>query len=111
MNAGRELDALIAEKVMEIPIALIHTDEDGRTIKTAIGNVLVKPCAAYSTDIAAAWMVVDRLIADGQDIEIINRDEGDQDRYWEIHLRDFCIEKKSLPETICVAALQLKEPS
>ena len=62
---------------------------------------------SYSSTIAAAWQVVEQLIAEGEDIEVINRDEGDQDRYWEVHMRDFCIEKKSLQEAICLAALKV----
>lgn len=45
MNAGRELDALIAEKVMGDPLQL----------KMALGP------RHYSTDIAAAWEVVEKL--------------------------------------------------
>lgn len=57
MKAGRELDALVAEKVMGIDVQY-----------TAVGHpyfgdgiLLRKPVLHYSTDIAAAWLVVDHM--------------------------------------------------
>jgi hypothetical protein len=62
MTAGRELDALVAEKVMGLPkpihevfwfIRYPHVDG---------------PLPAYSTDIAAAWEVVEKMKADHFDL-------------------------------------------
>jgi hypothetical protein len=50
MNAGRELDALVADKVMGVPLTS--------------GNVCIHDhMPHYSTDIAAAWVVVDKMAA------------------------------------------------
>lgn len=61
MQPGRELDALIAEKVMGLPVARHQFDcgqmEYVRTDKT-FPNFLVP---AYSTSIVDAWAVVERL--------------------------------------------------
>jgi hypothetical protein len=47
MKAGRELDALVAEKIMGLPRALVDA--------MALGPM------EYSTEIAAAWEVLDKL--------------------------------------------------
>ena len=46
MQAGRDLDYLIAEQVMGINIFILHTMND---------------IPRYSTDIAAAWEIVEKL--------------------------------------------------
>jgi hypothetical protein len=80
MNAGRELDALIAEKVMGYTLrfaAKAWTDEDWMCSDTPTEtNVMAIYAPAdqfpgsgafdmsiphYSTDIAAAWQVIDRM--------------------------------------------------
>lgn len=57
-EAGRELDALVAEKVMGIEIPQWLEVPEGLTTLTS--REIVPP---YSTDIAAAWLVVDYLRA------------------------------------------------
>jgi len=60
IEAGRELDALVAEKVMgwkpsmfsNYPWQLVPPDGDGSAVRQ-VPN--------YSTDIAAAWLVVERM--------------------------------------------------
>lgn len=49
MNPGRELDAQVAEKVMGLPPA------------GEIGTSDSWSCERYSTDIASAWTVVERI--------------------------------------------------
>ena len=59
LNAGHELDALIAEKVMGFAVKLWpHTD---RLFVAERGNGTQILLPAYSTDIAAAWEVVEKL--------------------------------------------------
>lgn len=70
MNAGKELDALIAEKVMGWTKAEI-SNEYGKIL--VLGNPKLKekdwimmpaeynPYLPYSTDISAAWEVVEKL--------------------------------------------------
>ena len=74
MPAGRELDRIVAERVMELPaksIRLCGTDEcvevwtdnpfyaDGICNRRDVQGVCDPP--SYSTDIAAAWKVVERM--------------------------------------------------
>ena len=51
MEAGRELDALIAEKVMDDMLAGIRLD----------GSPMFDDIPHYSTQIANAWLVVEKL--------------------------------------------------
>lgn len=67
MNPGRELDALIAEKVMGLePWPEQRFNERAFKAPIVPFGQEPKPCSCpnYSTDIAAAWQVVGRL--DGQ---------------------------------------------
>ena len=65
LTAGRELDALVAEQVMgEKLIPDGHCDE----CRSLGGPIMLSeygygPPASYSTDIEAAWAVVEKLIA------------------------------------------------
>lgn len=69
MIAGRELDALIAEKVMGRKVERWRYFEDGyastalrpRGKAESTGVLITNNLPAYSTDIAAAWQVVERL--------------------------------------------------
>lgn len=75
MNAGRELDAVVAEKVMGWKRVVVPKDYDGLnagvtllpSTSIAIGWApkgayqLWHFCPLYSTDIAATWRVVEKL--------------------------------------------------
>ncbi len=91
MKAGRQLDALVAEKVMGWELTQsrlghyhVITSPSGKPIKTHSHIPL------FSTDIAAAWLVVEKLITDGYEVSIdsiidgffecgINKDDGEID--------------------------------
>lgn len=111
MKPGRELDALVAEKVMGYHVEVHHP----------MGLVLPEPyisragalvlCPAYSTDIAAAWGVMDRLKADKDNyfIELI----WDYDN-WYCPVTTHSVDKQKLltgwssaPLAICLAALRV----
>lgn len=55
LPAGRELDAAVAERVMGWGYAQIHSADDGYR----------RSLPAFSTDIAAAWSVVERMASFG----------------------------------------------
>lgn len=81
MTAGRELDALVAEKVMGMTFELVGVPlgvpsdmqyskelaitQDGKLemIQYIPGGMGINPVPRFSTDIAAAWLVVDRIMA------------------------------------------------
>lgn len=55
MKPSRELDALIAEKVM-------GRNQVGLILAGALANIPVSDLPHYSTDIAAAWAVVEKAL-------------------------------------------------
>jgi hypothetical protein len=64
MEAGRELDALVAVRVMGFDAAHPTLAKMGKAIRPyPLGNGVDVP--HYSTDIAAAWQVVEKLHAGG----------------------------------------------
>lgn len=63
MEAGRELDALIAEKIMGQDYSLNSLE----------GSLVLKDPPHYSTNIAAAWEVVEKL---GPDWDLISMEQG-----------------------------------
>ena len=107
MNAGRELDKLVAKEIFGIDIA-------GQNINSFAqqGLVGIKP---YSTDIAAAWEVLEFLKDVGF---VIKRQKNDfsKDFSWQVtigELFDFEVERQAegmwdIPRAICLAALEFK---
>ncbi len=128
MEAGRELDALIAEKVMGW-----ENNKDGPTYYGhrheqiwAMNEVPVYDCPAYSTDIAAAWEVVSAgfveavvKLDDGRYGSIPAREDWSSDEpklrcgfqlshpgnYYEVPIAADCI-GDTAPHAICLAALK-----
>lgn len=76
LKTGRELDTLIAEKVMgwkwfpcEMnPHQKILSLDEVTAPKLFIGQAVIDLVPRYSTDIAAAWEVVEKLHAEGLQI-------------------------------------------
>lgn len=115
MKPGRELDALIAEKVM----GLIVTEQGfcGHPITKGGGRVhgtdmgwwaTVLPF--YSTDIAAAWEVVERMREKGFNFQIHNVNERKNwvAFFWKKGIvGDPYVSSETLtPYAICLAALK-----
>jgi hypothetical protein len=96
MNAGRELDALVAEKVMGADVVV----RDGRAYIN--GNPYDR-LPNYSTDIAHAWQIVERMADWRVVIERVPSGE------WEVMFdtrRVFeNVKADTLPLAICRAAL------
>lgn len=114
LKPGRELDALIAEKVMGHEIwKSAFTDMWADNTKG--GTV-----APYSTDISAAWEVVGKLQSMGKSFEIVwSLDKGNPsfcvsntDREcipypgWAFSDDNIVISSWSAPHAICLAALK-----
>ena len=115
MNPGRELDALIAEKIMGIPVY-----KEGDEAQTFIGGAGYDPCKhhvyklldgrvagwfpCYSTDISAAWEVVERANL-FLEINMCKHFTG----RWlvtDISNEGVLGKSRSLPHAICLAALK-----
>lgn len=119
MQPGRELDALIAEKVMGIT-KLSHRPLDANEMcrrcfrPAGQGDNLPASCVAqpYSTDIAAAWEVVEKLDLFGKrDMFIYKNWRGkysiDETVDAGMGTRDIAIaEADTAPQAICLAALK-----
>jgi hypothetical protein len=127
MKPGRELDALIAEKVMgkKLPISVGWWTCD----KLPEGSIEI--CPFYSTDIAAAWQVVEKIqttpikALEFYEFQIHETPIWDEEAKkhtkmgWEVGWGwygcdsdfGFCISAKAqaLPEAICLAALKAVE--
>jgi hypothetical protein len=123
VKPSRELDALVAEKVMGLEWAAFYTSSayGAWYSKTNLGprtkekGQLPRPdfdsLPAYSNDISAAWEVVEK-IAPACDGEFrLERDESGQ---WECeigyHVADACYPRiakgETAPHAICLAALK-----
>ena len=61
MEAGRKLDALVAEKVMGVKPEQVYCDISGRSISRYFDLEDRMRIESYSTDIAAAWQVLERV--------------------------------------------------
>lgn len=82
MIAGRELDALVAERVMGWTLTTpvdpacdfaVGTKRDGTDARRNFGrgpDGKEVSFPLYSTDIAAAWQVVEKLRADGYEVQV-----------------------------------------
>lgn len=113
MKPGRELDALIAEKVMgwtrlehSAPDALVPAGAD----PSQRINLTFVP--RYSTDISSAWEVVEKLGAEGFSLHLKahrheNPPKGEEHEafFWSnlVHREAFA---STTPHAICLAALK-----
>lgn len=104
MNPGRELDALIAEKVMGLEI--VHLGEPSKPfVKNFTGT---SEPTEYSTDIAAAWEVVERLKDSEHAFGFeLTQDQGELCE-WLAYFGEgrFKAESETAPHAICLAALK-----
>lgn len=105
MKPGLELDVLIAKNVMGLPVA---EGEAAHYIRVSVWDeeLVLRPVPLYSTDIAAAWQVINTL----DELISLNQIKGGG---WECvvyTLEGYKI--KAIGETaahaICLAALEAK---
>lgn len=108
LKAGRELDALVAEKVMgwkRLPgnwRGIIWADPQ----YPATGTIRSEEHFEASTDPGAAWKVVEAMRAKGWDYEIGSEDTGDS-VYCEFSKdkSEGHVYETTMPEAVCRAAL------
>lgn len=127
MKAGRELDALVAEKAMGLKILKIDKEQAIELLNTPsniptsekveiIYNLLHGSAALdddilpkYSTDIAAAWEIVETMNRDGWRMEIIKTELGGSTVKFICNVGArgrFQAESNTTAEAICLAALK-----
>jgi hypothetical protein len=95
MEPGRELDALVAEKVM----GWTKVGENAWEAPNIKGYPLLP---RYSTDIATAWEVVEKIAQKWHDFNI-GRHHGKWSIGW--NYKGSVVDLKTAPEAICKAAL------
>lgn len=112
-DPGRELDAEIAVKVM----GLVPCDAwRWQYIPGAVAQLSVGGPPCYSTDIAAAWLVVEKLKKYGRVLQLTQITARDRPWWWEAEF--YCVAAEgeepkedslgsapTAPHAICLAAL------
>ena len=99
MEAGRELDALIAEKVMDDMLAGIRLD----------GSPMFDDIPHYSTQIADAWLVVEKL-GKSFDVSRCRKFQEIEAWFWEASFHNGPdAQADTAPLAICLAALKAVE--
>lgn len=119
MKAGRELDALVAEKVMGItrpePLASPIDSLSDEAFARSTRALLLEHPAPYSTDIATAWTVVEKMREIDEGFTIMFDKEEKQWRagalWWRGYEQAEWWEPRSAmsetaPHAICLAALK-----
>ncbi len=106
MKPGRELDALIAKKVMGIKDVQMTVGFGPVYDFTGAQGMPRKVVPNYSTDIRAAWELVKKLAPSGYMVQIVQRGTND---YW-VSVKDGeIIFAETAPHAICLAALKAVE--
>lgn len=108
-DAGRELDALVAEKVMGWKPCVTQDHPGWVYFDSGAGGGKIAP--AFSTDIAAAWEVVEKL-SPRYAIRILN--DATPGPSWCCEMahgygNDIEVEAETAPLAICRAALEAIE--
>ncbi len=107
--SDRELDALVAEHVMGKQTEWLEGDDDWFTVRTRNGGKFYSELAAYSTDIAAAWEVVEKLTENLG--TCVNIDVLHATTCVDIEIDRAKVRKaveETTPRAICLAALRTK---
>ena len=114
MKAGRELDALIAEKVMGKSLPYNLHEMEAMARRTKAGAELVdRMVPHYSTQIADAWLVMEKMSFEFTEVDIFGHEIERWTCCFHGHLHD--LDKDGLayadtaPLAICLAALKTKE--
>jgi len=113
MKAGIKLDKIIAEKLFGDRFEY-HRKWKGYYRPWEEDPIAFEPCPRYSTDISAAWRIVEKLlqILPHQDFHMEHWSDGDGDSGWQVstcfELGDWkkWVKAKTLPHAICLAALK-----
>ncbi len=111
LPAGRELDALVAEKVMKLLVIYADGETDcvpviQESIDTGRSLIRADLLPHYSADIAAAWEVFERFTGDGRHPLVRYdglRPEGYP--YWTVAISGHRGDADTAPLAICLAAL------
>lgn len=117
LKPGPELDTLIAEKVMGGRAKMLAASE-GSQAEYERARREVSYCRGYSTDIVAAWEVVQRLIELGKpiDLQFELSTSSEYPEEWQVSVQwdgeessngPFYLLGSTAPHAICLAALKV----
>lgn len=118
MKPGRELDALVAEKIMDILVKHdVYNPHKGFIFGYDEHGIAVQ-LSHYSTEMASAWLVVEKLALEGIRIEINPTDVGYQVSFlrydpsqeftpW-TSIGNSTVESETAQHAICLSALRVK---
>jgi len=113
LKAGRELDALIGGKLFGIRYEFVYNDY---MIPDSEDPIAYDVCPNYSTDISAAWQVLEKLLSiiENQDIHIEHL--GNHNESWGVSTcyelgewKDW-VRAETAPLAICLAGLKAIAP-
>jgi hypothetical protein len=114
LQPGRELDALVAEKVFGALISdpifagsMIYQGKDnqGKDKGFAVSGT-IEDVPHYSTDIAAAWEVLEKVREQVPDFGFGIDDKPGEFRTYAVRIGDCMATSISAPHSICLAALK-----
>lgn len=115
MNPGRELDKMVAEVVFGSEVEFLNQKAGWRidfvaknkdcndtiyAMEMADGYRLKN----FSTDISAAWDIVEKLGRNGTQWRFSNK--AFSNTYWWVYTEDAVAQGDTLPHAICLAAIQ-----
>jgi len=112
MEAGRELDALVAERLGAIKVIPYGTSEGDFFChwgNTPDGGGISRPLCHYSTSIAAAWELVEKLKGDSCTIDISSATPGWICMIDVLHGHGAEVRADTAPLAICLAFLKATE--
>lgn len=119
MNPGRELDVLIAEKVMGWDKDFIclcseeHQKQYTRKGSDICGNCEEQKVLCYSTDIRSAWTAVEKMQYGFGTVEILCQKNASGNEYWTATYLELTekkakgISRESPAHAICLLALKV----
>lgn len=107
---NREINALVAEHVLNLPLDKGKEDKDVPCIIIGVNPYTIRSIPQYSTDISEAWKVVEKLYEEDLIIELENGDFSDGGEGWYCHVPEPNINQfaETAPMAICLAALKAK---
>jgi hypothetical protein len=117
LTSGKALDIVVAEQVMGWQLekdeerikrlnGYLAYDAERRWWRMPTGGWYHKP-PDYSSDIAAAWQVVEIMNRQEYRLHLIQSDFENDASFVRDGMNVNCIREKSVPEAICKAALQV----
>ena len=118
MPAGRKMDSLVAKRIFEVLKVIPYGTPEGDFFchlgQTPDGGGISEPLAHYSTSIAAAWEVAEKLRADTEyDFRITAYSWGVTSQLmggtWKVSFHEYEAIADTAPLAICRAAWKAKQ--